>query len=79
MRKTVMSVNLAREHLTPEMIIKMISDIVPSLIEYIYPEIITKIISAPKHSPTVVDITTLMDASAENGHECKFGERAFNS
>ena len=39
----------------------MISDIVTSLIEYIYPEIISKIISAPKNAPTLVDITTVMD------------------
>ena len=61
MRKMVMSVKLAIAYLTPEMIIKIISDIVPSLIDYFYPEIISKTILAPKNAPTVVDVPEVID------------------
>ena len=50
MQKMVMSVKLEREYLTTETIIEILNDIVPSLIEHIYPEIISKIISAPNNA-----------------------------
>ena len=55
----VMSLKLTRAYLTTEMIIEIISDITPSLIEYIYPEIISKIISAPNNAPAVVVFPTV--------------------